>query len=136
MRVTISHVLITVIFMASGILHLVRPAPFVSIVPPWLPDPKALVLISGVCEILGSLGILVASTRVAAGWGLITLLVAVFPANIQMLLNAHAAHGGRVWQAALAARLPLQAILIYWVYQAAVLTRRPDGVADRVAPAP
>ena len=124
MRVTLSHVLIAVIFTASGILHLVRPAPYVSIVPPWLPEPKALVLISGVCEILGSLGILLASTRVAAGWGLIALLVAVFPANIQMLLDAHAAHRGPVWQAALVARLPLQVLLIYWVYRAAVRNRR------------
>jgi uncharacterized membrane protein len=120
MRLTLSVILIAVIFMASGILHLVRPAPYVSIVPLWLPEPKALVLISGVCEILGSLGILIATTRLVAGWGLIALLVAVFPANIQMLVNAHAVHAASVWQAALAARLPLQALLIYWVYQAAV----------------
>ena len=119
-RVTLSRVLIAVIFTVSGVLHLVRPATYLSIVPPWLPEPKALVLISGVCEILGAAGLLIATAREAAGWGLIALLVAVFPANIQMLLNAHAAHGSRAWQAALAARLPMQGLLIYWVYHAAV----------------
>ena len=59
-------------------------------------------------------------TRVAAGWGLIALLVAVFPANVQMLLDAHAANASRLWQGMLVARLPLQPALIYWVYKAAV----------------
>ena len=77
-----------------------------------------LVLVSGVFEMLGAVGVLIPFTREAAGWGLIALLVAVFPANIQMLMANTST--SRLWQAALVARLPLQAVLIYWVYNSAV----------------
>ena len=119
-RPTVSLVLIALIFGTSGVLHLVKPGPFMSIMPPWLPAHRELVLISGVCEILGAVGVLVPATRVAAGWGLIALLLAVFPANIQMLLNARASHASALWTAGLIARLPLQVFLIYGVYRAAV----------------
>lgn len=119
-RVTVSLVIIAAIFVTAGITHFVKPSWFVRIVPPWLPAPLVLVLISGVFEMLGGVGVLVPATRVAAGWGLIALLVAVFPANVQMLLDAHAAHASRLWQAGLVARLPLQPALIFWVYKAAL----------------
>ncbi len=117
-RVTISLILIAAMFMGSGILHIVKPALYVSIMPPWLPSPLMLVLISGVFEMLGAAGVLIPFTREAAGWGLIALLIAVFPANIQMLLAN--TNPSRLWQAGLVARLPLQAALIYWVYRSAV----------------
>lgn len=119
-RFTLSLILIAALFIGAGVMHFVKPAMYASIVPPWLPAPMTLVMISGVFEILGGLGILLPGTRVWAGWGLIALLVAVLPANVQMLLNAHAAHASRGWQAALVARLPLQALLIAWVYRSAV----------------
>ena len=119
-RPTVSLVLIALIFGTSGVLHLLKPGLFMSIMPPWLPAHRELVLVSGVCELLGAIGVLVPATRVAAGWGLIVLLVAVFPANIQMLLNARASHASALWMAGLIARLPLQVFLVYWVYRAAV----------------
>ena len=119
-RVTVALVILATIFVFAGSMHFVKPSWFVRIVPPWLPAPLALVLISGAFEALGGVGILVPVTRVAAGWGLIALLVAVFPANVQMLLDAHAANASRLWQGMLVARLPLQPALIYWVYKAAV----------------
>ena len=119
-RVTLSLVLIAAIFIVGGVLHLVKPAEYVRIMPPWLPAPMALVLISGVFEILGGAGVLVPATRVAAGWGLIALLFAVLPANVQMLLNARAAHASTLWMIGLIARLPLQLALIYWVFRAAI----------------
>ena len=119
-RVSISIALIALLFATSGVLHLVKPQPFVSIMPPWLPGALALVMISGVCEIAGAAGILVPFTRVAAGWGLIALLFAVFPANVQMLLNARSAHVSALWMAGLWARLPLQVLLIIWVYRSAI----------------
>lgn len=119
-RLTTSLVLIAALFVGAGLLHLVKPAPYVRIMPPWLPAPATLVLASGVFQILGGVGVLVPSTRTAAGWGLVALLVAVFPANLQMLLDARARGEGVAWQLALAARLPLQAALIWWVYRAAV----------------
>ncbi len=119
-RITISIALIALLFATSGVLHLIKPQPFVRIMPPWLPSALALVLISGVIEIAGAAGILVPVTRVAAGWGLIALLLAVFPANVQMLLNARAAHASALWMAGLVARLPLQVLLILWIYRATI----------------
>ena len=118
LRPTRSLVLIAIVFIAAGLLHLLKPAPYIRIVPPWLPAPATLVMVSGVCEILGGLGVLLPATRVAAGWGLIALLVAVLPANVQMLLDAHARHVSRLWQLSLALRIPLQAALIWWVWRA------------------
>ena len=118
LRPTRSLVLIAIVFITAGLLHLLKPAPYIRIVPPWLPAPATLVMVSGVCEILGGLGVLLPATRVAAGWGLIALLVAVLPANVQMLLDAHARHVSRLWQLSLALRIPLQAALIWWVWRA------------------
>jgi uncharacterized membrane protein len=116
-------ILIAILFFSAGVLHFVMPKPFESIVPAWLPSPAALVMVSGVCEILGGVGVLVPLARVAAGWGLIALLVAVFPANVNMLMQAHARHASAGWQLALVARLPLQALLIWWVWREAVSRR-------------
>lgn len=119
-RMTMSVALIAVTFVIAGVLHFVRPRFYIAMMPPWLPAAAALVLVSGVFEILGGIGVLVPATRVAAGWGLIALLFAVFPANVQMLLNARAAHLSASTMAVLVARLPLQALLMYWVFKATV----------------
>lgn len=95
---------------AMGVLHLVRPAPFVSVMPPALPAPAALVAISGLAEIAGGLGLLLRKTRRAAGWGLAMLYVAVFPANVYMAL--HGAFDLPSWLLWL--RLPFQIPLIVW----------------------
>jgi len=82
---------------------------------PW---PLPLVYVSGFFELLGGVGLAVPRMRRAAGWGLIALLVAVFPANVDMLMNAGQFPAIPVW--ALVARLPLQGVLIAWVWWAAV----------------
>jgi uncharacterized membrane protein len=97
---------------AVGIVHFVLPGWFVAIVPAALPAPLALVLVSGVFEILGGVGLLVPRTRRAASIGLVLLYVAVFPANINMIVDARASHGVAPWL--LWARLPLQAVFIAW----------------------
>lgn len=74
-------------FVAVGVLHFTHGALFAAIVPPFLPAPMALVYISGVAEIAGGVGLLVPKLRRAAGWGLLALLVAVYPANIHMAVN-------------------------------------------------
>jgi len=123
-RVSLSLILIALLFAVSGVLHFVKAEYYVRIMPTWLPAPLALVLISGAFEILGGAGLLLPATRILAGWGLIALLVAVFPANVQMLLSARAAHTSPLWIAALIARLPMQPALIYWVFRAAVRAPR------------
>ena len=104
-------------------MHFVRPAFFVAIVPPWLPSPKLLVDISGICEIAGGLGLLFPPLRVAAGWGLIALLWAVFPANVHMAVNKVAPEGMVFSPAALWLRLPMQFVLMGIVWWCACRTR-------------
>ncbi|SNC77031.1 Uncharacterized membrane protein [Hymenobacter gelipurpurascens] len=106
---------LALLFIGAGITHFTSPEKFVRIVPPYLPAPLLLVYISGVAEIAGGLGLLLPATRRLAGWGLIALLVAVFPANVYML-QAHGA-GLPVPLWALWLRLPLQLVLIAWVWR-------------------
>lgn len=94
------------------------PEPYVAILPPALPWPEALVYISGAAELAGALGILFRGTRRFAAAGLIALLVAVFPANIFAALHGMQISGWDVPEWLLWARLPLQAVLIAWVYLA------------------
>ena len=104
-----------VLFILAGVLHFLYPAPYVAIMPRLLPYPLELVYLSGLFEILGGIGVLVPSTRRAAGIGLILLLIAVFPANIQMAWDGIRKHGPSVVSLLLLLRLPLQLVLIRWV---------------------
>ena len=81
------RVVVSLFFMWVGVMHFVDPEPFVLIVPPWLPAPRTLVYVSGFFEVLGGAGLLMPTVRRAAAWGLLALLVAVFPANIYMLTH-------------------------------------------------
>src|SRR5580658_4100153 len=74
-------------FTGAGILHFRNPEPYVKIVPPFIPWPLAMVYISGAAEIAGGIGLLLTPLRRAAAWGLIALLIAVFPANVYMALD-------------------------------------------------
>lgn len=78
---------ISAFFVGVGTHHFVDPAPYLAIVPPYLPRPLLLVHVSGFFEILGGVGLCISATRRSAAWGLIALLVAVYPANIHMLVN-------------------------------------------------
>jgi uncharacterized membrane protein len=109
--------LLPVLLGAAGVLHLVWPGPFVRVVPAWLPAPGLLVAVSGVALVVGAVGLRVASTRRAAAWGLILLLAAVLPANVEMLRAAAASGAPAGWQALLWLRLPLQPLLAWWVWR-------------------
>jgi uncharacterized membrane protein len=102
-----------IFFIAGGIAHFVLTPAYVRVVPPYLPWPLALVYTSGVCEVLGGLGLLYPPTRRFAAWGLVALLVAVFPANLFMAMT-HAGYAGPAW--VLWVRLPLQIPLIWWAW--------------------
>jgi uncharacterized membrane protein len=106
--------LLAIFFIAAGIMHFVIPGAYIRIVPPLLPAPGLLVTLSGIAEILGGIGLLVPLTQRAAAWGLVLLLVAVFPANIYMAVAHASAPGilGQSWAQWL--RLPLQIPLILW----------------------
>lgn len=80
-------VFVFVWFFFGGIGHFTVADFFVVIVPPYLPQPKLLVMISGVFELLGAIGLLYAPTRKAAAWGLFALTLCVTPANVYMWQN-------------------------------------------------
>ena len=100
-------------FVAAGVLHFTHTELYVRIMPPYVPWHRAMVLLSGACEIAGGLGVLVPRVRRWAGVGLIALLVAVFPANLHMALSPERFG---VSPTLLWLRLPLQALLVAWVW--------------------
>ncbi|MBO0359752.1 DoxX family protein [Hymenobacter sp. BT186] len=112
-----SRGVLALLFIGAGVLHFVAPATYLRIMPPYLPAPLLLVYVSGAAEIAGGVGLLIPATRQLAGWGLVLLLLAVFPANVYML-QTHGA-GLAVPQWALWLRLPLQAVLMAWVWWSA-----------------
>jgi uncharacterized membrane protein len=115
---TISRFVLAFVFMIAGTTHLLTPTPYLAIMPPYIRWPGAVVVLSGIAEILGAAGICFRATRAAAGWGLIVLLIAVFPANIQALSTGMVVGGHAVPTWALWARLPFQALFIAWTYLA------------------
>jgi uncharacterized membrane protein len=106
----IVRVIAALAMMAIGVDHFVNPGSFLNIVPKALPAPLILVLVSGFFEVLGGLGLLIPRVRRAAGIGLVLLFVAVFPANINMVV--HPELGGSLPLWALWARLPFQFVFI------------------------
>jgi uncharacterized membrane protein len=107
------------VFIVAGVNHFVMPGAYRRIVPPGIGDPATLVGVSGVAEVAGGLGVLLGRTRRPAGLGLIALLAAVFPANLYMARNPQRFR--RIPRWALYARLPLQPLMMAWVWRA---TRR------------
>jgi len=122
----LARVLLSLFVVTAGVAHFVSPAFFVSIVPAWLPHPRALVAVSGVCEIMGGAGLFLPKTRRWAGLGLVLLFVAVFPANIHMAVH-HLPFGGQpVAPALLWARLALQPVFVAWAWWSSGLGRHDD----------
>ncbi len=107
--------LLAVLFIVAGVLHFVATKTYVRIVPEYMPNPVLLVYLSGVFEVLGGVGLLMPSTRRFAAWGLIALLVAVMPANVQMAMD-HATKWRGIPEWLLWARLPLQLPLMWWAW--------------------
>ncbi len=118
------RIILALIFIAAGMLHFLKPAPYIAIMPPWLPAHALLVQLSGVAELIGGIGLLLERTRRTAGIGLIVLLVMILPANVQMLLNyqARGAPSGEI--TLLWLRLPLQFLLIAAVWSVSLRRRR------------
>ncbi len=107
---------LAVFFIAAGVNHFLNPDFYVRIMPPYLPAHLELVYLSGLFEILGGIAVLLPALRALAGWGLVLLLVAVYPANLHMAL--HPELFPEMSSTALYARLPLQLVFIVWVYWA------------------
>ncbi len=106
-------------FVIAGVNHFWSPAIYLGMMPRWLPWPAALNVISGGAEILGGIGLLIPRTRRAAGWGLIALLIAVFPANVHVALQGEMP-GTSFAPWVLWARLPFQVLFVAWVWWVAL----------------
>ncbi len=110
---TVSRYLLAAAFILAGVNHFRSPEVYLAMMPPWLPAHELLNRISGAAEIAGGIGVLIPSTRRAAAIGLILLLIAVFPANLQIAL--HGWPGMDIPRWALFARLPFQLLFIAWI---------------------
>jgi uncharacterized membrane protein len=113
-------------FFLGGIAHFVFTEAEMQIVPPYIPSPRAAVLVSGVLELLGALGLLRLEWRRVAGVGLFLLTIAVTPANVYMLQQAHLFPSIPLW--ALWLRLPLQAALLAMIAWSTFLAATPRKV--------
>ncbi len=121
----IGLILLAVFFMAAGINHFVNSDIYVAIMPTYLPAHLELVYLSGLFEILGGIGVVLSPIRRWAGYGLIVLLIAVFPANFYMAMNPDKfVDIVSAW--VLYARLPLQFLLIWWTFWATRNDRTPE----------
>lgn len=115
MRFSAGVYLQAALYTGAGVMHLVQPQAYLRIMPAWVPHPEAAVLWSGVAEIVLGVGLLFKITRRAAALGAITLLIAVFPANVEMAKDRWTADHSGKWLAVV--RLPLQAVLIWWAWK-------------------
>jgi uncharacterized membrane protein len=107
------RVLCSIFFIFAGTMHFTKTDLYESIMPDYLPFPVFLVYLSGVCEITGGVGLMIPRFRRLASWGLIALLIAVFPANLNMAVNGidlGLPHAVLWW------RLPFQLVFMVWVY--------------------
>ena len=118
---TRSQRLLAAFFTFAGVLHFVIPRRYEAIMPPWIPRHREAVIVSGIGEIAGGLAVTGERTRPAARWWLLVLLAAVFPANVHMAVNPEQIRGldlERISRWALWARLPLQPLMMLWVWRA------------------
>jgi len=120
MAMLVIRILLAALFVFAGTAHLLSPRLFLPIMPPWVPFHLPCILLSGIFELAGGIGLLIPNPHVQfwTGWGLLLLLVAVFPANIymaqmQIKIGGFPSQSWMGW-----ARLPLQPLLmlgISWV---------------------
>jgi uncharacterized membrane protein len=112
----IFRVILSIALIVVGITHFVKPEEYASIVPPQFGDRFAMVYISGFFEILGAIGLLIPFVSVAAAWGLISLFIAVFPANIYQAIHSIPIAGIPHHPLLYWIRLPFQAVFIAWAW--------------------
>lgn len=111
---TVSLYVMAAFFALAGIGHFVITKFFLRIMPPYIPWHKPIVYLSGLAEIGLAILLLIPQYRAWAAWGIVALLVAVFPANLYHFTSGGA--GMRIPQWMLAMRLPLQVVLVAWAW--------------------
>ena len=116
-----SRTVLGAFFVGAGLLHFLKPKPYEAIMPEALPAHRELVYLSGVAELVGGAGVLSDRTSRLAGWWLVAVMVGVFPANVNMAIEAEDFRS--IPEPLLWARLPLQAGIIYWIWRVAIRGR-------------
>jgi uncharacterized membrane protein len=100
------------IFAVSGVVHLVKPDVYEPLMPSWVPRHRQVILGSGVAELACATGLVLPATRRTAGWASALLLVAIFPGNVKMAVDAQQIRStssrARRFKAATLLRLPMQ----------------------------
>ncbi len=115
------RIITAIIFTAAGANHFIHAAFYQRMIPPGFPSPPMLVFISGICEIAGGIGLLVSSLRPWAGWGLIALLLAVFPANVYMAIHSERFTDLHLPAWCYLLRLPLQPLAMGWLWWVSIV---------------
>ena len=126
---TISLILLATFFVLAGLNHFLHPQAYLAMIPPYVPFPRTMNIISGVAEIVGGIAVLVPRFRRAAGWWLIALLLAVFPANLHVALHGWDGVKTPAW--ILWVRLPLQIALIAWVYASCLAKQKRNASREK-----
>lgn len=105
-------------FIIAGAAHFLAPHLYDPMMPSWLPaaSHRPLIYLTGAAELAGGIGVLLPRFRRAAAWGLIALLVAIFPANLHVALHPAAGEAFGPSQTVLWLRLPFQALFLAWVW--------------------
>lgn len=102
------------LYVIAGIMHFIKPKLYWRIIPPYFPNPKALVVWSGIAEIALGLGLLIPASKNLSIYGIIAMLLLFLSVHFHMLKDKKAASGLPKW--ALILRIPLQFGLIYWAW--------------------
>jgi uncharacterized membrane protein len=102
-------------YVFAGINHFANPDFYLGIIPSWMPYPVTTNYITGAFEIIFALLLIPPGIRPFAAWMIIALLIAVFPANIQMTMNYWEENNPHLWITI--ARLPFQILLIWWAWK-------------------
>lgn len=110
---SISKFLLATFMIVAGTMHFANPAFFLKIMPPYLPFHKELVLVSGIFEIILGALLLIPKYSHLAAWGIMALLIAVFPANIYLYQNQEILPASPTIHLL---RLPLQGVFVLWAF--------------------
>ena len=105
--------LLVAAFLLAGYFHLARPEPFLRITPGWVPYPRETIMITGLCELAGAIGLLIPRLRWIAGVMLALYAVCVYPANVKHAAD-YVAHGGGAGLWYHIPRLAFQPVIVWW----------------------
>ncbi len=104
-------------YLVAGLNHFINPGGYISIIPTYLPYPKVLNIIAGICEMSFALLLISSKTRRYGAWGIILMLIAFMPVHINMIINAPMQVGSLLVTQTIAwIRIPFQVLFVMWAW--------------------